>query len=151
MNEEWWRDDDALLTELGAALHDEVPAHVVEAGKAAFTWASIDSELAALVYDSSTSAEALTATRSERARIRDLTFASPHLTVHVQVSGDELQGQVVPPRRGSIEMQCSDGLPRMAEIDDEGWFTVAPLPASPFRLLWRTADGATALTDWLTL
>lgn len=151
MSEQWRHDDDALLAALGAALQEEVPAHVVEAGKAAFTWASIDSELAALVYDSSTSTEVATATRSERARIRDLTFASPQLTVHVQVSGDELQGQVVPPRRGSIEMQCADGLPRMGEIDDEGWFTVAPLPAASFRLLWRTADGATTVTDWLTL
>lgn len=151
MTGEWWRDDEALLASLGAALDEEVPAHVIEAGKAAFTWASIDSELVALVYDSATSSEALTATRSERARIRDLTFASPRLTVHVQVSGAELQGQVVPPRRGSIEMQCADGVPRTGEIDDEGWFTIAPVPASSFRLLWRTTDGATAVTDWLTL
>lgn len=57
-----WDDDDALLTELRAALDvPAVPEHVVAAAKAAYTWRTIDEELAfaVLVYDSSLDDSAL--------------------------------------------------------------------------------------------
>lgn len=54
MSGRWWSDDDELLSALRAALREErdVPGHFVDAGKAVFTWHSIDAELAAITYDS---------------------------------------------------------------------------------------------------
>ena len=52
MTSPWWVDDDELLGELHRAF-EPVPASFIEAGKMAFTWRSIDAELAALTYDSS--------------------------------------------------------------------------------------------------
>ena len=48
--------DDALEELLGAALRpaDPVPRHVVAAARGAFTWRTIDQELADLVFDSAT-------------------------------------------------------------------------------------------------
>ena len=47
-------EDQSLLAEVRAAAaeHDPVPADVVAAAKASFTWRSIDAELAELIEDS---------------------------------------------------------------------------------------------------
>jgi len=150
----WWNDDDELLDLLREALAErrDVPARFVEAGKATFAWRSIDAELAALAYDSVTDPTALTgATRADHAAIRELTFAFRDATVHVQIVRGGLHGQVVPPRSGEVEVHVEGRPPRRAEIDEQGWFSVSPLPHTAFRLLWRIPGGATALTDWLTL
>ena len=46
--------DEQLLSDVGAAIAaaDEVPASVIEAAKASFTWRTVDAELAELVFDS---------------------------------------------------------------------------------------------------
>ncbi len=51
---QWWSDDDQLLEVLRDALTTarEVPPGLVAAGKAAYSWRTIDAELAALTYDS---------------------------------------------------------------------------------------------------
>ena len=153
MTEGWWNDDD-LLDILRTALLEqrEVPRRFVEAGKATFSWQSIDAELAALAYDSITDTVTAGAmTRTDQAAIRELTFAFRDATVHVQVTGTGLQGQVVPPQRGELEVHLAGQTPRRSEIDEHGWFSYTPLPGAPFRLLWRVASSGTAMTDWLNL
>jgi hypothetical protein len=150
----WWSDDDELLDLLRDALAEqrEVPARFIEAGKATFAWRSIDAELAALAYDSVTDPSALAgATRADHAAIRELTFAFRDATVHVQIGRGGLHGQVVPPRSGEVEVQVEGRPPRITSVDEQGWFSFAPLPPMPFRLLWRIAGGGAAMTDWLTL
>jgi len=150
----WWNDDDELQELLREALAEQrdTPARFVEAGKASFAWRSIDAELAALSYDSVSDASALAGVRqTDHAAIRELTFAFRDATVHVQIARGGLHGQVVPPRRGEVELHVAGRPVRTAEVDDQGWFSFAPLPATAFRLLWRIAGGGTAMTDWLTL
>ena len=150
----WWNDDDELLELLRDALAEqrEVPARFVEAGKATFAWRSIDAELAALAYDSVTDPSALAgATRADHAAIRELTFAFRDATVHVQIGRGGLHGQVVPPRPGEVEVHVQGRPPRTAPVDEQGWFSFAPVPHAPFRLVWRIMGGGTAMTDWLTL
>jgi hypothetical protein len=150
----WVDDDDELLALLHEALAEqrEVPARFVEAGKATFAWRSIDAELAALAYDSVSDPDALAgATRADHAAIRELTFAFRDATVHVQIGRGGLHGQVVPPRPGEVEVQVEGRAPRTAPVDAQGWFSFAPMPTGPFRLLWRITGGGTAMTDWLTL
>ena len=150
----WWNDDDELQELLREALAEQrdTPARFVEAGKASFAWRSIDAELAALSYDSVSDASALAGVRqTDHAAIRELTFAFRDATVHVQIARGGLHGQVVPPRRGEAELHVEGRPVRTAEVDDQGWFSFAPLPATAFRLLWRIAGGGTAMTDRLTL
>jgi len=150
-----WRDDDEdLLALLRDALAEQrdVPGRFVEAGKATFAWRSIDAELAALAYDSVADPSAFAgATRADRAAIRELTFAFRDATVHVQIARAGLHGQVVPARAGEVEMHVEGRPPRRAEVDEQGWFSFAPLPHTPFRLVWRLAGGGPAMTDWLTV
>jgi hypothetical protein len=153
MTSQWWSDDDQLLAAVDDALREarDVPREFVEAGKAAYAWHNIDAELAALTYDSADDRRLAAATRAERAALRDLTFATPQLKIHIQVTDKALHGQIVPPQRSDIELRTSQQPPVVISTDDDGWFTVQPIPIGSFRLHCRTATGATALTDWIAV
>ena len=142
--------DDRLLAALGDAIRarQAVPDTVVELGKGAYAWRHIDAELAQLTYDSRTDR---TAVRSEMAFIRALGFTSAHLSIEVEVTEDCLLGQVTPPRAGTLEAQTTAGASTETTVDEIGCFAVDPIPASPFRLRFRAADGTDVLTGWVTL
>jgi hypothetical protein len=144
-------DDDQLLAALGDAVRarQAVPDAFVEMGKGAYAWSHIDAELAQLTYDSMTDRTA--AVRSETASIRALGFTSAHLSMELEVSEDCLLGQVIPPRPGTLEAQTGAGASTETTVDEIGCFAVDPLPASPFRLRFRAADGTDVLTGWVTL
>jgi hypothetical protein len=144
-------DDDQLLAVLGDAVRarQAVPDAFVEMGKGAYAWHHIDAELAQLIYDSRT--DRIAAVRSETASIRALSFASAHLSRELEVTEDCLLGQVIPPRAGTLEAQTGAGASTTTTVDEIGCFAVDPIPASPFRLRFRAADGTDVLTGWVTL
>jgi hypothetical protein len=144
-------DDDQLLAALGDAVRarQAVPDAFVEMGKGAYAWHHIDAELAQLTYDSRT--DRIAAVRSETASVRALSFASAHLSLELEVTEDCLLGQVIPPRAGTLEAQTGAGASTTTTVDEIGCFAVDPIPASPFRLRFRAADGTDVLTGWVTL
>lgn len=143
--------DEQLLAELRDALltAQQVPPEFVAAGKAAFAWRTVDAELAALSYDSTT-AEDLADTRTEYAGVRALSFRASDVSIELEVTSDAVLGQLVPPRAGQIEVQTQDGARQQVTADETGWFTIRPLPRTSFRLQVRTA-GANLITEWVTL
>lgn len=143
-------DDERLLAELGDAVRAraEVPDRFVAAGKAAFAWRTVDAELAALSYDSATS-PAGAGTRAEAASLRAMTFVASTLTIELEITGDALLGQIVPPRPGEVSVQTRHGTQAAVPVDEVGWFAVRPVPDRMFRLRLRTADGATVVTEWI--
>lgn len=149
----WWDDDDQLLSAVKTALAavDEVPKRFVEIGKASFTWRDIDAELAALTYDSSRDALAGAGTRAEPASLRCLTFDASQLTIEVEIIGDALHGQLVPPQPGQVEIRHADGTLSTAPVNEVGYFTATPVPAGTFRIYCRTANDIVVQTDWITL
>ncbi len=151
MLESW--DDEQLLAALRESMRarQAVPDEFVEMGKSAYTWHTIDAELAQLTYDSSTDGERTVAVRSETASIRALTFTSAHLSIELEVNEDCLLGQIAPPRAGTLETQTRAGATTSTPVGEIGCFAVDPLPASPFRLRFRTSDGIVAVTGWVTL
>jgi hypothetical protein len=146
-------DDEVLFTALRQAVQarQAVPAEFVTAGKNAFTWHSIDAELAQLTYDSSRDTEVTRSTRSEAASIRALTFTSAHMTIEIEVSQDSLVGQIVPPQAGTIKILHRDSPETAVTADDIGCFSIHPIPSGPFRLHCRTAVGLDSFTGWITL
>jgi hypothetical protein len=143
-------DDEQLLTALRESMRARqvVPDAFVDTAKNTYTWHNIDAELAQLTYDSSR--ELAAGLRSETASIRALTFTSARITLEIEVTGNSLLGQVIPPRAGTLETQTRAGAITSTSIDEIGCFAVEPIPASPFRLRCRTADGADVLTGWIT-
>jgi hypothetical protein len=152
MPDSW--DDEELLAALGEAVkaRQAVPEWLVETGKNAYAWHSIDAELAQLTYDSDSDADrgVAAAVRSEAASIRALTFTSARLSIVLEVASDSLVGQIIPPRAGTLEVYTTGGV-TSSPMDEIGCFAVTPIPASPFRLRCRTEDGIDVLTGWITL
>jgi hypothetical protein len=148
------RDDDELLAALGEALRarEAVPEWFVETGKNAYAWHNIDAELAQLTYDSDSDRDRdlVTAVRSETASIRALTFTSERLSIELEVGDGSLLGQIIPPRAGTVETHTRAGV-TTSPVDEIGSFAVEPIPASTFRLRFRTTDGLDVLTGWITL
>ena len=149
MRDGW--DDEQLLGALREAMRarEAVPSWFVEMGKNAYAWHNIDAELAQLTYDSQADTE-LAFVRSEAASIRALTFTSAHLSIELEVGKDSLLGQVIPPQAGTLETYTRTGLATLP-VDESGYFAVEPIPASPFRLRFRTGGGADVVTGWITL
>ncbi len=148
-----WSDDDHLLSALRDSVRaaGAVPRDFVEAGKAAYTWRNIDAELAALAYDSAQEDGRLTArTPDDLASLRALTFVSTELTVEIEVTGEGLLGQVVPPGPEELEVWGGNGI-AAARIDELGCFSLRPLPSGPFRLHVCTSGGRSILTGWIRL
>jgi hypothetical protein len=147
--------DDALLAELGDAVRGaaDVPPGFVAAGKAAFTWRNVDAELAQLQYDSA-SAPASTTTRSQASRPRALTFSTGELTIELELTGEGLLGQLVPPQRGQVQVQTRTGatttVQATVQVDEVGWFAVRPVPAAMLRLRVEVAGHDPVLTEWIT-
>jgi hypothetical protein len=146
------REDDKLLAALREALSasEAVPAWFVETGKNAYAWHNIDAELAQLTYDSFSDQRTATATRSETASIRALTFTSANLSMELEVSEDSLLGQIIPPRAGMLEIHTKTGV-ITTSVDEIGCFAVEPKPDTSFRLRCRIADGTDVLTGWINL
>ena len=145
-------DDEQLLAALSQVMKARaaVPAWFTEMGKNAYAWHNIDAELAQLTYDSRTDADAMAAARSETATIRALTFTSAHLSIELEVADGSLLGQVVPPQAGTLETRTKAGM-TTSPVDDAGFFALEPIPPRPFLLRFRTADGGSVMTGWITL
>lgn len=146
-------DDEQLLAALREALgaDENVPPEFIELGKNAYAWHNIDAELAQLTYDSIREPDHALSLRAEAASIRALTFTSAHLTIELEVSEDSVLGQVIPAQSGMIEIQGREGTTATTEADEVGCFLIRPIPDSPFRLRFRTADDTDILTGSITL
>jgi hypothetical protein len=147
---EWWTDDTVLLTRLDEAWHaiQRVPADFVDAGKAAFVPSDVDAELAELIYDSQREPAG---TRTDAAPLRALTFSSASQTIELEVTGEALLGQLVPPCATRIEVQPRDGRSATIESDELGVFTIVPVPEGPFRLRYRTPADVSVVTGWIAI
>ncbi|MGH9132442.1 MAG: carboxypeptidase-like regulatory domain-containing protein [Ilumatobacteraceae bacterium] len=149
MNE---RTDDQLLATLDAAIRhaDPVPEHVLAGARAAFTWRTIDAELAELVFDSATE---LTGVRSEDTA-RQVTFQAPGVEIEVMVidnGGRRIVGQLVPPTEATVELANGDTVAE-TQTDTLGRFTFNEVRPGPVRLSVLGSSGQHLVhTEWILL
>jgi hypothetical protein len=144
--------DDELVSALALALRelDPVPARLVEAGKTALSWRTVDAELAELVADTE---GGIGAAGVHAPRI--LTFAAGDTTLVLEVTDDEngrrLLGQIVAPRRAEIEAAHRSGAVTV-ESDDLGRFRVEHFPTGPIRLSLRVpGKPGPVVTSWVNI
>lgn len=143
--------DDELLDLLGQALRvaDPVPEHVLTAARAAWTWRTIDQELAELVFDS---AGELTGVRSEDTA-RQLTFRAPGVEIEVMVvdpATRRIVGQLVPPQEAAVHLTGADH-EHVRQTDRLGQFSFDEVPPGPIRLSVRAAGDTVVTTEWVLL
>ena len=145
-------EDIGLLRQLGAMFDvvDPVPPEVLQAGFAAFTWRTIDAELAELAEDS-----LLTGAGGVRgADTRLLTFEAPSVNVVVEVTeiGDrrKLVGQLIPACSDTLRIEHPAGATTVS-VDEQGLFSADALPAGPARVALSTPGGGAVVTSWVTV
>lgn len=129
---------------------DPVPPAVLQAGYAAFTWRTIDAELAELAEDS-----LLTGAAGVRgADTRLLTFEAPSVNVVVEVTeiGDrrKLVGQVIPVLAGELRIEHPDGGTTVS-VDEQGLFSAESVPGGPARIALAVPGGGAVVTSWVTV
>jgi len=150
-------DDDMRLLSRVSEVYaeiDPVPAHVVEAAKAALVWRTIDSELAELVEDT----ELTLADIGLRAEVapRLVTFEADTLTVEVEIAetGDRrrLMGQMLPPSAGEVEIRNAERT-QVVEADELGRFSATDVPSGPVSLVCRLRSAAERpiVTSWIVI
>ena len=143
--------DDTLQEVLGHALRsaDPVPDHVLAAARGAWTWRTIDEELAALVFDSATE---LTGVR-DLSGPRQLTFRAADIEIEVMVvdpAQRRVIGQLVPATAATVRLENADGALEQT-ADRFGRFTFESAPSGPLRFGVTVADGPAVTTDWMLL
>jgi hypothetical protein len=145
-----WDDDERLFNDLAEAVHDTAPLArtIAEHAEGALSWRTIDEELASLTFDSSL--EPVAATRAGPDETRVLVFTSTPLSMELEVTHDQVVGQILPPGAGEILIETSDGAEYRVSADESGFFELPSMPAGPVRLRCDTAT-ARVVTDWVRL
>ncbi|MGW6195823.1 hypothetical protein ACWF0M_06715 [Kribbella sp. NPDC055110] len=147
-----WDDDDRLLEDLAEAVRGTQPLADMIAARAegVLSWRTIDEDLlqASLTFDSSL--EAVTGTRAEPGQTRLLVFSSTPLSVELEVTQDEVVGQILPPGPGEIHVETQDGIEYSVSANESGFFELPSLPTDAVRLRCDTPTGR-VVTDWVRL
>jgi hypothetical protein len=145
-----------LLDELRAAAQrfDPVPDAVIEAARAAWTWRTIDAELAELTYDSWTEDKELAGVRGVAAtasRMLSFEASGVALELEIDVEGDQRRvlGQIVPAQPGVVEIHHRRGT-ALVEADAVGRFSAASIAPGLFRLTVRpSGQPREVATAWI--
>ncbi|MGH9155863.1 MAG: hypothetical protein ACRD1K_08545 [Acidimicrobiales bacterium] len=154
-------EDRVLLIELGRALRagDPVPDQWRWAAEQSFTWRSVDTELAELVFDSLASAGSAAGAalvRGAATRERMLAFEGPTLRVELEVSPTTagaflVVGQLVPETAGTVELRQGAAQPMVVKADDQGCFQADGVSAGPLSLRCTVAGTGPVDTAWLVV
>jgi hypothetical protein len=146
--------DDQLVADLRrvAARADPVPEALLSAARAAFGLRELDARVAELVRDSAVGASA-TAVRGPGARMLSFEAADAVIECEVTARGRrrDVIGQLVGAVTALLQVQVAGARAVDVPVDGHGRFSVADLPAGPFRLRCSLADGSTLLTRWTSV
>ncbi|KAA1424048.1 hypothetical protein [Nocardioides antri] len=149
------RNDDELMAELAAAVAEEaeVSDRRRAAARAAFTWRTVDAELAELLHDSALDAGA--AVRSGGDAPRMLSFRRAAVTLEVEVDGDVVLGEVIDEHTddsgpATVTLQRPDSEDRTVEADASGFFRFDSVGAGSVRFVVARA-GWSLTTPWATI
>jgi hypothetical protein len=151
--------DDELMAELAAAVaesaDDEVTARRRSAARAAFTWRTVDAELAELLHDSALDAGAAVRSsgRADSAP-RSLSFIRGAVTIEIEVTGSSLLGEVIDDdasdEPAAVSLQRPDAEDRVADTDASGFFRFDDVAPGPVRFV-VARSGWSLTTPWATL
>lgn len=155
-------DDEDLLDELRSLFSrvDPVEPRLYEQARSAYTWRTVDAELAELSFDSlmdrelaSTVRDDGTATLGPRMLGFGAVLGDADVAIEVEISpgprSPVLIGQLLPAVAGRVELQCADGRTSVVLADELGRFRVEPVPPGPLRLRVRHGDPVVQ-TTWVS-
>ncbi len=150
------RNDDDLMAELAAAIAEEdaVSDRRRSAARMAFTWRTVDTELAELLHDSALDAGAAVRSSGASGAPRTLTFVRGAITLEIEVDGDSLLGEIVEDAAStgpaSVTLQRPDADDRTVDADASGFFRLEGVEPGPARFV-VVREGWSLTTPWATL
>jgi hypothetical protein len=146
------REDQALLHELGEALAEAatVPPEALAAAKGAFTWRTIDADLARLTYDSAAEADARPVLRTS-SPTRYLTFEVGGVRIDLEISAGRIVGQIDPPSYELLTAESAGGFRICAQVDQLGCFVLDHGPSGQVRFTLQGPSAAPVLSEWTAL
>ena len=147
MESKGWSDDE-LLADLAEARRraGDPTGTMAAAADAAYSWRTIDAELAALTYDSMADEAALV--RDAGTASRQLVFEGEGLAVELEHTPEGLVGQLVPPSPGTVMLFGPGGELATVQADALGLFRFGGPRRGPIRLRCVTGTRE-VLTDWV--
>ncbi|WNM32023.1 hypothetical protein RKE30_17195 [Streptomyces sp. Li-HN-5-11] len=128
-----------------AAVLDPVPDDLRQLALDAYALHDLDARIAELTFDSLADAAPV---RGAADVPRMLTFRAGELTVDVEVTGEGLLGQVLPPQPARVEVLSGPRPGARLTADDLGRFAGGAPPRGPFALRLR-AGAEVVVTEWL--
>jgi len=134
--------DDELIGLLSETLDaiDTPPTTLINAARGAYTWRTVDTEIAALAADTTMALPA--GTRSSTSA-RVLTFNSGDTTIVLEIAKEHqvrrVLGQVLDAARATVEVRHNNGSVA-ADTDEWGRFRASPLPDGPLSAVCRFDD-----------
>lgn len=149
--------DDELMAALAEAVTEPAPDadRRREAAQAAFTWRTVDAELAELLHDSALEAGA--AVRSSGGGPRSISFGRSGLTLEIEVDGAHVLGEVIAegaaaggPGPASVTLQRPGAEDVSVETDAAGFFRFDGVGSGAVRFTVERAGWALT-TPWVTL
>ncbi|HZM80768.1 MAG TPA: hypothetical protein VFC19_34020 [Candidatus Limnocylindrales bacterium] len=146
-------DDGELLRVLRQALarqESTTQAEIVESGLAAWTWRTMDEELAALAYDSADH-PSLAGLRGTATAPRQLTFEFGEVRLELEVGPRRMLGLVLPANVAQVELHTPDGEIQRFETDGQGRFVVEPALTGPVRLRCHLPGAEPWMTGWVLI
>jgi hypothetical protein len=145
-----WDDDERLLEELRTAVRQagSPTPTMTAAGHAAFSWRTVDADLAALTHDSA--GDELVAMRGPTEPPRRLVFTGAQLSVELEQAPTSLVGQLVPPVSAEVTLLGPGGELAVVSADEVGCFDFQRPRSGLVRLRCRTSSGV-LLTEWFGL
>lgn len=146
------REDDGLLARLreGLTESDPVPSDVTSFAKAAFTWRSIDAELAELEYDSIDEELPAGVRSSTTARMVSFQAGQWMLDVEYDEATGRLLGHISPQTTHTVEIHSAGAL-FTVDSDELGRFEADGVTPGPVSMILRFTDGTVIKTQWVIL
>lgn len=145
-------EDDELLAKLrnGLGQSDAVPSDVTEFAKAAFSWRTIEAELAELDFDSVDEALPSGVRSSTTARMVSFQAGQWMLDVEYDETSGRLLGHISPESSYTVELHTAGTL-FSVESDDVGRFEADGIAPGPLSMVLRFTDGQVIKTQWVVL
>jgi len=147
----WGRKEDAARLEgrrAGVRAAGTPTGARAAAPRAAFSWRTVDAELAALTHDSLV--DEPVGVRGASSGPRDLVFEGRELSVELERDEDCLVGQLVPATPGEVTLLRPEGEVDRTDVDEWGRFRFERPVSGPTRLRCATPSGV-LVTDWVRL
>lgn len=145
-------EESSLIDSLRAGLieSDPVPEDVIAFARAAYTWRTLEAELATLDFDSAESGDEVGVRSSATLRMISFQAGQWMLDIEFDEAAERLLGIIAPETRFRVDVHTS-GTFFTTESDEAGRFRADGVGRGPLSLVLYLPGGQVVKTQWVVL